>query len=138
MKTDISRKLARFLTGKKKILIVDDDKAVAETLCTRLRREGFEVIQASNGEDGILKARTELPELIILDVIMPKLDGWATCKVLKQGGETRRIPVLVMSAVQHMEHSEKAFEAGANGFLNKPYTTDELMNKVQKFICEKN
>lgn len=123
-----------FFKKKKKILVVEDERDIAEGIKARLALSGFEVILASNGEEGVQKARSEKPHLIILDVMMPVLDGFEACKLLKGDDRTRSIPVLVLTALSQMQDVEKAFELGANDFLPKPFTNDRLMQKVLALI----
>ncbi len=118
----------------KKILVVEDDDDIAEELEARLSLEGYCVLRAENGKTGVEKARTEKPDLIIMDVTMPKLDGHEACKILKADDAFKTIPILFLTARPLMADSEKAFELGASDFLKKPYTNDQLIAKIHKYI----
>ena len=76
----------------------------------------------------------ERPDLILLDIVMPTLDGWETCKILKEDNQTSKIPIVIISALALLGDSEKAFESGADDFLGKPFGRDELMRKVRKWL----
>lgn len=122
---------------KKKVLIVEDEPDIAENLKARLALEGYRIVVASDGKTGVEKARKEKPDLILLDVMMPLLNGFEACKILKGDERTRAIPILVLTALPHVDDAEKAFDAGANDFLNKPYTNERLMQKVHKYLPKK-
>lgn len=124
-----------FLSGKKKILIVEDEPDIAESLQARLGLEGFDVILAPDGKAGVEKARAEKPNLIIMDVMLPLVNGYEACKLIRQGKETKDIPVLFLTALPRVDDAEAAFEAGGNDFLNKPFTDDRLLQKVRKFLA---
>lgn len=136
----IAKVLASFLRKrnilpfKKVILVIDDDHAVGKTIEARLKLEGYVVLRAARGHEGVEIARMERPDLILLDIVMPTLDGWETCKILKDDTQTSKIPVVIISALALLGHSEKAFEAGADDFLGKPFGRDELMRKVRKWL----
>ncbi|MBI4249286.1 MAG: response regulator [Elusimicrobia bacterium] len=119
---------------KKKILVVEDNLDIAENLEARLTVQGYEVHMAPDGKEGVEKTRTELPDLVILDVMMPKIDGYQACRIIKQDEKTRHIPVLMLTSLQLMGDAEKAFEAGADDFLSKPFTNDQLLRKIRKHV----
>jgi len=121
---------------KKKILIVEDEPDIAESLKARLDLEDFEVQLAGKGEEGVTLARKQKPDLIILDVMLPGIDGYEVCKILKEDPKTQKIPILILTALPHLEDAEKAFSAGANEFLNKPYTNERLLIKVRKLLSK--
>lgn len=123
-----------FFKKKKKILVVEDERDIAEGIKARLGLDGFKVILASNGEEGVQKARSEKPNLIILDVMMPVLNGFEACKLLKEDDRTREIPILVLTALSQMQDVDRAFELGAKDFLPKPFTNDRLMQKVHTLL----
>ena len=119
---------------KKTLLVTDDDKVVGDTVEACLRVEGYDIFRAGTGDEAVYIARSQRPDLIILDLMMPKMNGWDTCKVLKGDARTRAIPLIIMSGLSLMGDSEKAFEAGAADFLNKPFDREELIQKVRKWL----
>ena len=123
--------------SKRKVLVIEDEPDIAEALKARLQLEGYEVQTAADGPAGIEKARADNPNFIVLDVMMPKINGYDVCKILKSENATKAIPILILTALPHMDDVEKALQAGADDFLNKPYTNDRLMQKVHKFLPKK-
>ena len=119
---------------QRKILIIEDDPDIATGIEIRLSQENFAVVLAANGPDGIEKAKSDPPDLIILDLMLPKMDGYETCKILKQRENTKHVPVLVLTALPLMGDAEKAFAAGADDFLKKPYRNQQLIEKIQKLL----
>ncbi|MFN0118851.1 MAG: PleD family two-component system response regulator [Elusimicrobiota bacterium] len=119
---------------KKKIIVVEDEQDIADNIKARLELDGYIVLLAGNGKDGVDLIRKEKPSLVILDVMMPIIDGYEACKILKRDEETKSIPILILTALPYVNDVEKAFEVGANDFLNKPYTNERLMMKVNKLI----
>ncbi len=119
---------------KKKILVVEDEPDIQAGIKARLELDDFEVATASDGQEGVKAARAEKPDLIILDVMMPLLNGYDVLNLLKTHPSTKEIPVLVLTALPHLEDAENAFKAGADDFLNKPYSNERLMQKVYKFL----
>ena len=116
------------------ILIVEDEHDIAEGLQARLALEGYEIFVATDGKAGVEKARREKPDLIIMDVMLPLLNGYEACAILKEDKSTKEIPVLFLTALPRVEDTEKAFEVGGNDFLNKPYTNERLIQKVRKYL----
>jgi len=125
-----------FFSRKKTILIVEDEADIAEGLKARLLIESFNVELASNGQDGVAAARRLKPDLIIMDVMMPVVNGLDACSALKSGEDTRNIPILMLTALPHMKDVENAFEVGANDFLNKPYSNDRLLKKIEALLAK--
>jgi len=126
-----------FLSGKKKILVVEDEPDIAEGLQARLVLEGYEVILANEGKMGVEKARAEKPDLVIMDVMLPLVNGYEACKLIKQNKDTRHIPVLFLTALPRVDDTEAAFKAGGDDFLNKPFTDERLLQKIHKFLPKK-
>lgn len=126
-----------FFSRKKTILIVEDEADIAEGLKARLLIESFNVELASNGQDGVAAARRLKPDLIIMDVMMPVINGLDACSALKTGEDTRHIPILMLTALPHMKDVENAFQVGANDFLNKPYSNDRLLKKIEALLAPK-
>lgn len=112
------------------ILIVDDDPAIRSTVSEILDMEGYPVQTAANGQEALSKVRATRPWLIILDMRMPIMDGWAFARTLQE--ERIKIPILVMTAAQNARRW--AEEIGANAYIPKPFDLDELLNAVNKFI----
>jgi DNA-binding response OmpR family regulator len=119
---------------KPKILIVEDEADIAEGLKARLLLENFDIILSADGKEGVEKARAERPDLILLDIMIPIIDGFEVCRILKKDEKTKAIPIIVLTALPHMDDAEKAFSSGANDFLNKPYTNERLLQKVYKLL----
>ena len=127
--------------NKKKILIIDDEPTILLVSRRRLEANNYEVITASSGKEGIEKAFTFKPNLILLDLVMPELDGFEVCKRLKVSKETKEIPIIIFTASSGEEDfSQKAAELGTAGYLEKPFESDDLLSIIEKniFWREKN
>lgn len=118
---------------KKKILFVDDEPVVLRLMKTRLESRGFEVDTADNGIAAIEKAEAHRPDVILLDIIMPGIDGFETCGRLKKNDRTKDIPVFLFTALQESALEKKAAEAGAVKVIQKPHI-DELLTFVNEFL----
>jgi adenylate cyclase len=114
-----------------KILIVDDNEQNLTLIRTILRRHGYDSLLARSGEEALREVRTEPPDLIILDVMMPGMDGIEVCRRLKDDEETRLIPIVIMTALDQPEDKIRGIEAGADDFLTKPVNQLELMARVR-------
>jgi len=114
-----------------KILVVDDEAKNVKLLAALLIPRGYTVVTAANGEEALRQVQQEHPDLILLDVMMPILDGFEVCKRLKENDETRLIPVVIMTALGQVEDRIKGIEAGADDFLTKPIHRDELMARIR-------
>lgn len=115
-----------------RILIVDDDSVIRDLLVDVLETEGYEVSQAGDGQTAVETARAWMPHLILMDLMMPVLDGSSAIRILKSDEETRLIPIIVMSAVMHL-HRHSA-ELPANGFIDKPFDIDALLDDVARQV----
>ena len=115
-----------------KVLIVEDERAIVEILKFNLSREGYETLEALDGEAGLHLARTADPDLILLDVMLPKLDGFSICRQLREGGVST--PIIMLTARE--EENDKVFglEAGADDYITKPFSMRELMARVKANI----
>ena len=122
---------------KRKILIVDDDKNIIETLKTRLETNGYRIITASNGLEGLDKANAEKPDLIILNVMMPQLDGIMTTLRLKGMAETKTTPIIIMTGIKERDNMILARHVGASDYITKPFESSELLKKIDKLLTEK-
>ena len=122
---------------KKHVLIVEDEAALAEGLAARLNAEGYRTTIAPDGLAGLDAAKKIRPDLVLLDIMMPKMNGWDVCKILKMDPKTKLIPILMCTALGQIGDSEKAFQAGANDYVTKPYDSFRLMEKVKRHIGDK-
>ncbi len=118
----------------KKILIIDDEPHLVEILANRLRSAGYEVISASSGEIGLEQARRENPDLILLDVLMPDLDGYEVLRHLKEAAPTRAIPVMMLTVKKWSEDIQRSMAGGAADYVVKPFQPATLLEKVKKVI----
>jgi len=114
-----------------RILIVDDEPFNVDYLEQELEDLGYETVSAGNGKEAIDKVATDPPDLILLDVMMPVMDGFAACRVLKGNEETRLIPIVIMTALDGIDDRIKGIEAGADDFLTKPVNPRELIARIQ-------
>ena len=113
----------------RKVLIVDDEKAIVDILDFNLKKEGYETLSAYDGQDGLEKARSEKPDLILLDVMLPKMDGFEVCRRLRDGGDN--VPIIMITARE--EETDKVFglEIGADDYITKPFSMRELLARVK-------
>lgn len=116
---------------KPKILLVEDERAQRELLTYNLEAEGFEVRSAENGEDAMLMIGETLPDLVILDWMMPLMSGIEVCRQLKTGNNTRHIPIIMLSARSEDVDTVRGLETGADDYMVKPYSVRELMARVR-------
>lgn len=121
----------------KKILIVDDEPAIVKVVESRLKANGYETLTACDGQEGLNLARTEKPDLIILDVMLPKIDGFRIAQLLKLDDQYRQIPVMLLTARVHEEDQKIGFAAGADAYMTKPFRTEELVEKIKELLKEK-
>lgn len=119
----------------KTILIIEDESALQKTIGDALSQEGFRIFSALDGEVGLRLAAEKLPDMILLDLILPKVNGFEVLKSLKKQKETQDIPVVVLTNLESMEDIQKALDLGATTYLVKSnYTLRELVEKVQKAV----
>jgi DNA-binding response OmpR family regulator len=118
----------------KKILIVDDEVDLVETVRFPLEMEGFDVLVSYNGEDALNQARKEKPDLIILDLMLPKLDGYKVCRLLKFDERYKHIPILMLTAKTQEKDKVLGKETGADEYITKPFEMDYLMEKVKAYL----
>lgn len=116
------------------ILIIDDSAENRLLLSSQLSMEGYEILQAEGGSDGIETAREKNPDLILLDVMMPEMNGFVACERLKEAPETSGIPIIMVTALREVQYRIKGIEAGADEFLSRPHHREELLVRVQALI----
>jgi DNA-binding response OmpR family regulator len=119
----------------KTILFIEDESALQKTVGEIIRKEGYDMISALDGELGMTLAKEKRPDLIMLDLVLPKKDGFEVLKSLKQNEWTKKIPVVVVTNLGKMENMDKAIELGATAYLVKSdYTLKEIIDKVKTII----
>lgn len=119
---------------KPRVLVVDDDERNIALLSVKLEREGYELEMASNGIEALEKVRSFRPDLIMMDVMMPKMDGYEALRILKARSETRFIPVIMLTGRTEVEDKVLGFEVGAEDYINKPYSLQEVAARVKSLL----
>jgi DNA-binding response OmpR family regulator len=114
----------------KKILVVDDEKDVVEVLKLVLGKNGYEVLAATSGMDGLARAQSALPDLILLDIMMHRMDGWEVLKLLKLDERTSAIPVVILSARVEPKDKIRGLQEGAVDYVTKPFAVREILAKL--------
>jgi two-component system, cell cycle response regulator DivK len=122
----------------KKILIVEDHADMRELLTWQIELMGFIPIPAKHGKEGVEKAVAEQPNLILLDIMMPGMDGWEAARTLRANPETKDIPILAATALFRDSDLKSCLDAGCNGYIVKPFTFQELQGKVREYIASGN
>ncbi|MFQ5543946.1 MAG: response regulator transcription factor [Nitrospiria bacterium] len=120
--------------NKKKVLIVDDEPDIVESIKFSLELEGFETLEAQDGEEGLAKARREKPHLILLDVNMPKMNGYKVCRLLKFDETYKKIPVIMLTARTQDRDAQMGEQTGADEYITKPFDMDALMSLVKQHL----
>ncbi len=121
---------------KKKILFVDDEPDQVMMISLRLQKNGYTVISATNGEEGLKKAIEENPALILLDMLMPGIDGFEVCRRLRKNPATKHIPIISTTAVGIDDVEFQCHAAGANDCVRKPYDSADLLIKIRRLLEE--
>lgn len=117
-----------------KILIVDDNQEIIDLISYQFRSKGYQVISALNGQEALAKVYQEHPDLILLDIMMPMIDGYEICNTLKTNEETKHIPVILVTVKGNESDIEKGFEVRADGYVVKPFEIEELADFSEKFL----
>jgi CheY-like chemotaxis protein len=118
---------------KPKILVADDEPGVRLTVSRMLEKE-YVVLEAVNGEEAVDIAQGQKPDLILMDLIMPKMDGYTACSKIRANPATKAIPVVILTAVGHEPNKKFAEEVGANGYITKPFLLKDLENTIRKIL----
>ncbi len=120
---------------KTKILIVDDDLNISRLLKFKLNKEGYDTLEAHDGEEALIKANSFRPNLILLDIMMPKMSGWEVNKELRKHPELRRVPVIMVTAVDRLDEQLKSLsEKNIKDYITKPFNFSELVNTVKRVL----
>ena len=120
---------------KKKILIADDETSLRLTVGKVLDKD-YVVLEAANGEEAVEIAKGQKPDLILMDLIMPKMDGYAACSQIKADEATKGIPVVILTAVGHELNKKFATEMGAEGYITKPFTVQKLLDVITPLLAK--
>ena len=123
------------MADKPRVLLVDDEPSILKIVGKRLEVEGFEVLVAMDGQDALAKARTERPQVIVLDLMLPKLNGYEVCTLLKQDPRYQKTPIIIFTAKTHATNEQMAMECGANAYVCKPFSGQELVEKIRALIA---
>ena len=123
--------------NKGKILVVDDENYILHILDFSLGAEGYEVITAEDGEEAVRKCRDERPDLVVLDVMMPKMDGFEACRAIKRDGELAGTPVILLSAKARDVDQKQGYEAGADDYITKPFSPGRLVDRVHGLLKQR-
>src|SRR5262245_39574146 len=119
---------------RKKVLLVDDQNTVLMMERVSLQGTGYEIITAKNGVEAIQKAILERPDLILMDVVMPEMDGLAACRTLRSREETKNIPILMCTTRGESGSIQAGYDAGANEYITKPFNGLDLVAKLQEYL----
>jgi DNA-binding response OmpR family regulator len=117
-----------------KILIVEDETAIAENLHALLTARGYEVAWIPDGADALAIAKKQLPDLVLLDVMLPRVSGFDICRLLKSDADTAKIKIVMITGLGRMGDVEKAFGQGADDYIIKPFDSERLFKKVEKAL----
>jgi len=122
------------MADKPRILLVDDEPSIVKMVGKRLEVEGFDVVVAMDGQEGLTKAQTDRPDLIILDLMLPKLNGYEVCTMLKQDTRFQKIPIMMFTAKAQDKDEKLGMECGANAYVRKPFRAQELLEKIRSLL----
>jgi len=118
----------------KRILIIEDDLDITRALELRLKAAGFDVLTAADGEEGWKQVKNSKPDLLILDLMLPRIDGYNLCILVRKYFSTRNIPIIMLTAKDMITDVQKGLDLGANAYLTKPYNWDRLLFNIKKLL----
>jgi len=122
------------MSDQKKILVVDDDPVSVKMLSVRLEVNDLTVITAQDGEEALEKVKQDTPDAIVLDLMLPKMNGYEVCNILKFDDNYKNIPIVILSSLHEQEERDKAIKSGADVYFVKPFDLDLLVSKVKSLI----
>ena len=131
---EVEKRIRGFSDVRQKIMIVDDEMATLLPLKRSLEAEGYIVIEAVNGYEAIEKSKAELPEMIVLDLMLPGIDGFDVCTQLKKDTLTEKIPVIMLTAKDEMRDKVEGLEIGADDYVTKPFNLNELKARIRNIL----
>jgi len=120
----------------KKILIIEDEKNIVTSLKMFFEYLGFAVITSDNGSGGLYLAKHEYPDIILLDLVLPEIDGFNVCNLLKNDEKTKNIPIIIISARTSKEEIDKAISLGAKNYIAKPFSIDQIKKIIMEYLGE--
>ena len=123
------------MAGTPKVLVVDDDPVIVRLLEVNFEMEGFEVVTAVDGVDGVEKAKAHQPDIVVSDVMMPKLNGIELCAAIKGDDATKHIPVVLLSAKAQVADVRAGLDAGADDYVTKPFEPLDLIDRINKLLA---
>ena len=122
------------MNNKKKILLVDDEQDMIYAVQMQLEASNFKVLTAMDGQEGLDKARAEKPDLIILDLMLPRIDGYKVCRMLKFDEKYKKIPVIIYTARAQEADEKLGYEVGADAYMTKPFDPRKLLAKINELL----
>jgi len=122
--------------SKKRILVVDDEAELVKAIQIRLEQAGYEALIAYDGQEGLEKAKKEKPDLIILDLMLPKMDGYKVCGLLKADTRYNKIPIIILTARAQESDEKLGLEIGAAAFITKPFQHEAVLGKIKELLKE--
>jgi len=120
------------MNNKRKVVVADDELYI-RLLVKDILEPDFLVLEASNGEEAVSITRTQKPDLVLMDILMPKLDGYTACYAIKTNELTKEIPVVMLTGVGHELNRQLSQEMGATGYITKPFNPEDLLDKVRQY-----
>lgn len=120
---------------KKRILIADDERGIRLAV-TRMLDKDYIVLEASNGEEAVDMAGREKPDVILMDLMMPSMDGYTACSLIKADQETKTIPVIILTGIGHESNKKFAMEMGADGYITKPFNSQALVDAIASILTK--
>ncbi len=117
-----------------KVMVIDDSKTIRRTAETLLQKEGCEVVSANDGYEALAKITDHKPDIIFVDIMMPRLDGYQTCALIKQNGAFKKTPVILLSSKDGLFDRARGRMVGSEKYLTKPFTRDELVDAIQSVL----
>jgi two-component system alkaline phosphatase synthesis response regulator PhoP len=126
------------MNNNKRKIVVADDELYIRLLVKDILEADYDVLEANNGEEAVIITRTQQPDLVLMDILMPKLDGYTACYAIKTDELTKEIPVVMLTGVGHELNKQLSQEMGAAGYITKPFNPEDLLDKVRQYasaIC---
>ena len=122
--------------AKKKILVIEDEAQLVKAIEIRLKEADYQVLTAYDGVEGLEKARKEKPDLIILDLMLPKLDGYEVCRMLKFDEKYKNVPIIILTARAQEADEKLGYKTGADAYISKPFQYEVVLAKIKELLKE--